>query len=111
LVLVDAAAYAVGAVISYLQLSRQLGGLAGRRLLRFGMRIAVVVGVSAGLAWLAREGIHRVLEGTDKLTVLAHLGVIGLVGAGSYLVLARLIRLEEVDEVTRLLTGRFVRRR
>jgi putative peptidoglycan lipid II flippase len=111
LVLAYAAAYAVGAVISYLQLSRQLGGLAGRRLLRFGMRIAVVVGVSAGLAWLAREGIHRMLEGTDKLTVLAHLGVIGLVGAGSYLVLARLIRLEEVDEVTRLLTGRFVRRR
>jgi putative peptidoglycan lipid II flippase len=111
LVLAYAAAYAVGSVISFRQLSGQLGGLAGRRLLRFGVRIGAVVAISAGLAWLAREGIHRLLAGTDKLTVLAHLGVIGLVGFGSYLLLARLVRLDEVAEVTRTLTGRFGRRR
>jgi len=111
LVLAYAAAYAVGACVSYRQLSGQLGGLGGRRLLRFGVRIGVVVAVSAGLAWLARLGIHHLLDGTDKLTVLVRLGVIGLVGLGSYLVLARLVRLDEVTEVTRMLTGRLGRKR
>lgn len=110
LVLAYAAAYAVGSVVSYRQLSRQLGGLGGRRLRRFAVRIAVVVVISAGLAWLARQGIHHVLGGTSKPTVLIHLGVIGLVGMGSYLVLARFVRLTEVTEVTRMLTGRLGRR-
>jgi putative peptidoglycan lipid II flippase len=107
LVIAYAIAYAVGAAVSYLQLSRQLGGLAGRRLLRFGVRIGAAVAVSAALAWLAREGIHQVLDGDDKLTVLLRLSTIGLVGAGSYLLMARLVRLDEVTEVTRMLTGRF----
>jgi putative peptidoglycan lipid II flippase len=111
LVLAYSAAYAVGAAVSYGQLSRQLGGLTGRRLVRFGLRIGLAVGISAGLAWLARGGIHRLVEGTDKLSVLVHLGVIGLVGIGSYLVIARLLRLDEVNEVTRMLTGRRRRRR
>jgi putative peptidoglycan lipid II flippase len=111
LVVAYAIAYAVGAVVSYLQLSRQLGGLAGRRLVRFGARLGFVVAVSAGLAWLARIGVHELVEGGDKLSVLVHLGVIGLVGGGSYLVLARLLRLEEVTEVTRMLTDRLPGRR
>jgi putative peptidoglycan lipid II flippase len=110
LVVAYALAYAVGATVSYQQLSRQLGGLAGRELVRFGARIGAVVAMSAALAWLARVGIHHVLGGSDKLTVLVHLGVIGLVGVGSYLLLARLVRLEEVSEVTGALTGRFRRR-
>jgi putative peptidoglycan lipid II flippase len=109
LVVAYALAYAVGAAVSYGQLSRQVGGLGGRRLLRFGARIGLVVAASAGLAWLARSGIHRLLDGTDKLSVLAHLGVIGLVGGGSYLLLARLVRLEEVTEVTRMFTSRLGR--
>lgn len=110
LVLAYSFAYAVGAVLSYRHLARQVGGLAGRRLVRFGVRIGLVVGASAGLAWLAREGVHRVLDGSDKLTALVHLGVIGLVGGGSYLVLARLVRLEELTEVTGMLTSRLRRR-
>ena len=106
LVLAYAASYAVGAVLSYLQLSRQVGGLAGRRLVRFGVRIVLVVAVSAAVGWLAREGIHHVLTGHDKLTVLAHLAAVGAAGLGTYLLLARLVRLEEVTEVTRLVTSR-----
>ena len=109
LVVAYALAYAVGAIVSSLQLSRQVGGLAGRDLQRFGVRIGAVVAMSAGLAWLARVGIHHLLDGTDKLTVLVHLGVIGLVGGGSYLLLARLVRLEEVTEVTGALAGRLRR--
>jgi putative peptidoglycan lipid II flippase len=106
LVLAYSASYAVGAAVSYGQLSRQLGGLDGRRLVRFGARIGIAVGLSAALAWLAREGVHRILGGTDKLSVLVHLGVIGLVGVGAYLLLARVLRLEEVGEVVRAFTGR-----
>jgi putative peptidoglycan lipid II flippase len=106
LVIAYAVSYAVGALVSYRQLSVQVGGLGGRRLLRFGVRIGLAVGLSAALAWLAREGIHRLLGGTDKLTVLVHLGVIGLVGAGSYLLLARAVRLDEVGEVVQVITGR-----
>lgn len=110
LVVAYAAAYAVGAVLSFVQLSGQVGGLAGRRLVRFGTRIGLAVGVATAAAWLAREGIHRVVEGADKLSVVAHLGVVALVGAATYLVLARLFRLEEVNEVAALVTRRLPRR-
>ncbi len=106
LVLAYAASYAVGATLSYRQLSGQLGGLAGRRLLRFGVRLVVVVAASAGVAWLARQGMHHALDGGDKLSVLVRLAAIGLAGIASYLLLARLVRLDEVAEVTRALTRR-----
>lgn len=106
LVVAYALSYAVGAVLSYAQLSRQVGGLDGRRLVRFAVRIGLAVAVSTGLAWLAREAIHRSLDGTDKLTVIVHLAAIGLVGALSYLLLARLVRLTEVTEVTGMLARR-----
>ena len=106
LVLAYAAAYAVGATLSYRQLAGQVGGLAGRRLLRFAVRISLVVGVSTALAWLAREGSHRLLPGTGKASVLAHLAVTGLVGAASYLALAAVVRVDEVAEVTRVLSRR-----
>jgi hypothetical protein len=77
---------------------------------RFGARIGLAVAVSVTLAWLAREGVHRLLTGDDKLTILVHLGVIGVVGLGSYLLLARLVRLQEVTEVTDLLTRRLTGR-
>jgi putative peptidoglycan lipid II flippase len=110
LVIAYAISYAVGAALSYRQLSAQLGGLGGRSLLRFGVRIGLAVALATGLGWLAREASHRLLEGTDKLTVLVHLGVIGLVGVGAYLVLARAFRLEEVTQVTRAVTRRLSRR-
>jgi putative peptidoglycan lipid II flippase len=115
LVIAYAASYAVGAVVSFGLLSRQLGGLAGRRLVRFAIRIGLVVAGSTTLAWLAREGVHRMLTGHDKLTVLVHLAAIGVVGMGSYLLLSRLVRLTEVTDVTALVTsrlpGRSARRR
>ncbi len=109
LVLAYAAAYAVGAALSYRQLSTQTGGLGGRELFRFGVRIAIVVGLSTGLAWAARFGLDELLDGSGKLEVLVRLGAMGLVGVGSYLLLARLFRLTEVTEVTELVTSRIGR--
>lgn len=106
LVIAYATAYAVGAALSYRQLSVQTGGLGGRSLVRFAIRIAVVVALSAGLAFATRIGLEEVLGGTDKLAVLARLAVIGTVGMSAYLLLARLFRLSEVNEVTTLVTSR-----
>lgn len=109
LVVAYAAAYAVGAALSYRQLAVQTGGLGGRALFRFGVRIVVVVALSTGLAYAARLGLEEALPGTDKLEVLVRLAGIGLTGMGSYLVLARLFRLSEVTEVTALVTTRLGR--
>jgi putative peptidoglycan lipid II flippase len=103
-------AYAVGAVVSYSQLSAALGGLGGRSLVRFAIRIAVIVAASTALAWLARTGIDQVVTGDAKINALVRLAVTGLVGAGSYVLLARLVRLDEVTEVTGVLTSRLGRR-
>jgi putative peptidoglycan lipid II flippase len=110
LVLAYTASYAVGAALSYRQLSIQVGGLSGERLLRFAVRIGIVVGLSAVLALLARHSVHGALTGNDKPTALAHVIVEGAVGVLAYLVLARLVRLDEVSEVTRMLAGRAGRR-
>jgi putative peptidoglycan lipid II flippase len=110
LVIAYSISYVVGAVLSFRQLSVQVGGLAGRRLVRFALRMTLAVAGCAALAWLAREGSHRLVPGSDKLSVLVHLGVIGLVGMATYLLLARLLRLEEVGEVVQAVTSRLGRR-
>ncbi|WP_246005045.1 murein biosynthesis integral membrane protein MurJ [Nocardioides marmorisolisilvae] len=106
LVLAYAISYAVGAAISFRQLAVRTGGLGGRDLVRFAVRIAVVVAISAGLAWLTRVGLDHSFDGTDKFSVLVRLALMGGVGMGSYLVLARLFRLTEVTEVTQIVTRR-----
>jgi putative peptidoglycan lipid II flippase len=110
LVLAYSASYAVGAAVSLRLLSRELGGLPAGPLVRFAVRIGLAVAVSAALAWLAREGVHRLLTGDDKLTIVVHLAVVGAVALTSYLLLARLVRLQEVTEVTDLLTHRLTGR-
>jgi len=106
LVIAYAISYAVGAALSFRQLAVQTGGLGGRELVRFAVRIVVVVGIAAGLAWATRVGLDHAVDGTDKLSVLVRLGLVGGVGLGSYLVLARLFRLAEVTEVTQIVTRR-----
>jgi putative peptidoglycan lipid II flippase len=111
LVVAYAASYAVGAALSYRQLSMQTGGLGGRELFRFGVRITIVVAISAGLALVARVGANHLLNGSGKIEVLVRLGFVGAVGMGSYLVLARIFRLTEVNEVTGLVAARLGRAR
>ena len=110
LVVAYAIAYAVGATLSYRQLSVAVHGLGGRELVRFAIRIGIVVGLGAGIAWLTRLGLEEVLSSTGKPAVLLRLAVVGTAGLGSYLVLARLFRLSEVTEVVRMLTSRVTRR-
>ncbi len=111
LVVAYAAAYALGAALSYRQLSGIVGGLGGRDLLRFAVRMVIVVGLSIGIAWSIRLGLDETVTGDDTITTLLRLALVAGGGLGSYLLLARLFRLSEVTEVTSLVTSRLRRSR
>jgi len=104
-----AAAYGVGSVLSFAQLSRQLGGLHASRLLRFGIRMVVAVGVATGVAWLVLRGMHTALPGTGKPAVLVRLVATGVADVVVFAVLARALRISEVTEVLGLVTSRLSR--
>jgi putative peptidoglycan lipid II flippase len=104
-----AAAYGVGSVLSFAQLSRQLGGLDGSRLVRFAVRMAVATGIATGVAWLVLHGMQTALPGTDKPAVLARLVAAGVADVVVFAVLARALRISEVTEVVGLVTSRMSR--
>jgi len=110
-VLAYACSYGVGAVISYTLLSRQVGGLAGRRLLRFAVRLAIAVGISAAAAWGLRELLREVLPGTSTWHAVLDLAIVGTAYLAIYLGLARMLRISEVNEVMALVTRRLRGRR
>ncbi len=111
LVVAYACSYAVGALTSYVMLSRTVGGLDGRRLVRFLVRLAIAVALSGGAAWVLREGMADLLPGEGKLHAVLDLAVVGLGFVAVYVGVARILRITEVSDVTRLVTSRLVRRR
>jgi putative peptidoglycan lipid II flippase len=111
LVIAYSCSYAVGALTSYVMLSRTVGGLDGRRLGRFLVRLAIAVAISAAAAWGLRELMNDLLPGTGKLHAILDLAVVGLVFVALYVGVARLLRITEVTDVMRLLTRRLSSRR
>jgi putative peptidoglycan lipid II flippase len=112
LVLAYTGAYAVGASGSYLVLRRLLGGLETPRLLRFLVRALLAAGVAtavaAGVAWLVAD-----LLGDDrsKLESLVLVGVVATIDGVLYLLLARALRLGEVNDLVETVTRRVQLRR
>jgi putative peptidoglycan lipid II flippase len=104
-----AAAYGVGSVLSFVQLSRQLGGLDGPRLVRFAVRMAIATGIATGIAWLVLQGMQTALPGTAKPAVLARLSAAGVADVVGFAVLARALHISEVTEVVGLVTSRLSR--
>ncbi|MFC7495543.1 MULTISPECIES: murein biosynthesis integral membrane protein MurJ [unclassified Nocardioides] len=107
LVLAYTCSYVVGAVISYAMLSRRLGGLDTRGLVRFLGRLLVAAllaaAAAAGTAYLLHD-----LIGVDRLwAALVSLAATGAVGGLVLLGMARAMHLDEltsmVDTVTRRL--------
>ena len=100
LVVAYGVAYGAGALVSYSVLSRTVGGLGTARTLGFGVRLLVAVGVASGLAW----GLRLLLEdhlalGSAKLEAIVTLGLLAAVLGGTVVLLARLLRIGEVNEV------------
>ncbi|MDQ1106108.1 putative peptidoglycan lipid II flippase [Nocardioides zeae] len=100
LVVAYGVAYGAGALVSYSVLSRTVGGLGTARTLGFGARLLVAVGLASALAW----GLRLLLEdhlalGSAKLEAIVTLGLLASVLGGTVVLLARLLRIDEVNEV------------
>lgn len=101
------ASYAVGAAVSLVVLARRLGGLDLRLLGAFAAKVAGAAALSAVLT----EGLLLALEARglqvsskrDSLVVLA-LGAV--VGIGSYVAAARVLRIREVALIVRMVAAR-----
>ncbi|MCW2833133.1 MAG: integral rane protein MviN [Nocardioides sp.] len=108
-------AYAVGSVISYTVLSGVLGDLQTPRLVRFLVRMLVVVAVAGLAAWLVKAGVSELLgpraDDPHPLVSAGRGGLAGAVGLVVVLVLARALRIREVTSLTHAATSRLRRRR
>jgi len=102
--------YAIGSAVSYLVLSRRVGGLGGRRTMRFLLRLIVVVAVATAVGGLAMWGLTAALGDSWPEAALRVVVVSGL-GAAAFLLAARALRLTEVTDVLNTLTRRFRRTR
>ena len=78
----------------------QVGGLAGRRLVRFLVRLLIAVGIGAAAAWGLREVMGELVPGDGKLHAVLDLAVVGAgASSRSTSALARLLRITEVTDV------------
>jgi putative peptidoglycan lipid II flippase len=90
--------YVVGAVVGHILLTRRLGRLGFRRVLRTVVQIAVASAIAAAAAWLAVEGAKHQL-GTGHSGSVAGLVLGGAVGIGVLVIVLWRMRLEDVREV------------
>jgi putative peptidoglycan lipid II flippase len=111
LVIAYACSYGVGAVISYTLLSREVGGLSGRRLVRFLVRLAIAVGLSGAAAWGLGVLLDDVVTGTSTWNAVLDVAAVGALFLALYLGMARLLRITEVGDVMSLVTRRLRGRR
>ncbi len=99
--------YAVGAAISFVVLGNRLGGLDGRVLLRFVVRLAVVVALATLVAGAVALGLGRLWGAQPHWALaLARGGLVAAVDVAAFLALARVLRLTEVTSVVATVTRR-----
>ncbi|MDN4172290.1 murein biosynthesis integral membrane protein MurJ [Nocardioides sp. SOB77] len=106
LALAYAAAYLVGAVLSYLVLRSRLGGLRTPTLVRFLVRMVLAVALSTGAAWLASRLLDLVGEEPSYPVAVLRAVVVVLVDVAVFVAAARALRLNEVTSVLETLTRR-----
>jgi len=107
LVLAYSGAYAVGACLSYLLLRHLLGGLRTPTLVRFLVRVLLAAAAAAGVAAAGRFGLQQVWpDAATKLRDVVVLVVTGLLDVTVFLLMARLLRIEEVTALLDLVRGR-----
>ena len=110
LVTAYAGAYGVGAVLSYLLLRSVVGGLETPVLARFAGRTLIAAGVAAAAAWAARIGLESVWDSeSGKVQSLTLLVGASIVDLAVFLVIARALRIREVNDVVALVASRLHR--
>ncbi|MFN8189779.1 MAG: murein biosynthesis integral membrane protein MurJ [Nocardioidaceae bacterium] len=101
------ASYAVGAAVSWLVLSRELGGLGSAELLRYVVRLVLAVSITTGAAFLIARLAHaQTGDRPHWLVSTVLLVVVGGIAVAVYLGLARLLRLTEVSAIVGTVFGR-----
>jgi putative peptidoglycan lipid II flippase len=106
LVLAYGASYLVGSAISYAVLRRVLGGLRTPTLLRFLVRVLIAAGAATVVAAVLAYGAHRIDDDPSWPVAAATLLVVGGVDVLVFVLVARLLRLEEVTAVVDTFTRR-----
>ena len=96
--------------LSFVVLRRQVGGLDGRALVRFLVRVGLAVTIVTATTYLLAVLLHSAVGDQPHWLVSAGLLVLlgGFAGA-MYLLAARMLRLREVTAIVETVTGRFRR--
>ena len=101
-----AIAYGIGALLSFGLLRHDLGGLDGRRLVRFGLRMVIATAIATAVTFGVRWGLLEVLPGDGKVLTLLRLVLLGLSQALAFGIVARFMRIREITDVLDLLRRR-----
>jgi putative peptidoglycan lipid II flippase len=99
LVVAYLASYAVGAVVSFVLLRRTVGGLETPRLLRFLVRMALVLAAAGTAAWLVEIALAGLGDYPGPFASLLRGGLSAAAGMLVVLVGARLLRVREVTSL------------
>lgn len=99
-------AYGLGAILSFGLLRHDLGGLDGRRLLRFGVRMVMATAVATGVTFAVLVGLNEAITSSNKAALLLRLLILGTVQLVGFVAVARLLRLREITDVIELLRSR-----
>lgn len=99
-------AYTVGMLLLARLMARRLNGMEGARIASSAARIAVASAGMGVVVWAGARALDDVLTATNSIVQLAGLTVVVAAGAGSYLALARLLKVEELHYVRGLLRRR-----
>ncbi len=106
-----AAAYALGALVSFLVLGQRIGRLGDAQLVRYAVRLALAVALTAATAYVVSRLVHVWLGAHPSWVIsTAILAGVSTLGVAIYLGLARLFGLTEVRAIWDMLGGRLLRR-
>jgi putative peptidoglycan lipid II flippase len=108
-----ALAYIVSVFLAFHTVSKRTNGIHGRRLAQSTVRIALSGAAMGLVVWLAALGTQRLLGSTlnTKLTALAQIGAGVSVGVTVYVLVARVLRVRELDLVLASIRRRLRRSR
>ena len=106
LVLAYTASYVVASTTSYLVLRHRLGGLGTRRLAAFLGRILVATGVATGLTFPVAQVLGGLSEDPSWVVAAVRAAAVAAFDVVVFLVMARLLRISEVNAVVRTVTRR-----
>ncbi|QSR33342.1 murein biosynthesis integral membrane protein MurJ [Nocardioides sp. S5] len=109
LVVAYLSSYAVGAALSFAVLQRTVGGLEAPQLVRFLVRMVVVLAAAGAAAWLVQLSMAGLGERPGPLLALLRGGTSALVGGVVLLVGAKLMRVREVTTLVDTVAARLRR--